>query len=449
MIGSAARPGSDNVFPVEARDVQHGHGNHKNFHGRAQVRLQHHQPDQHQHRSDRRNNRVLPVVDAKAVRPAAHLQKPGQIKNHGQLGEFGGLQAGRADANPAMRGVRFIQEENAGQHQQHADQDRENHLRPAQLAVIHVHHGHHRAQPEAQPQKLAQQKVRAVSVQVPRRHGRSAEHHDRADQAQRQRRAKHPSVGLKWPWHLLCNDLSRGGSGRVFFFQIADELLEHAPAVLVIFKLIEAGAGRRQQHGVSRPRRAARRFPRRAPAFRRAPRESRRPDRASILSAAPPISSAMRAWLRSAARRMRKSLPLSLPPRITSTFPGKRVQRLQRGVDVGGLRVIEIFHAGNRGHVLDAMLHSRERSHALGDRRPARLPRAARRPAAARTFSSCGCRAGRSSLRVQQHGFRAVAAKNNFIAAQVAAAGHALRAAEPENRAARAAHIAARRHRPH
>ena len=53
------------------------------------------------------------VVHAKAARAAAHLEKPRQIKNHGELGEFGRLQAQRAQANPAMRRVRPVEKKYA------------------------------------------------------------------------------------------------------------------------------------------------------------------------------------------------------------------------------------------------------------------------------------------------------------------------------------------------
>src|SRR5580704_1301160 len=56
-----------------------------------------------------------------------------------------------------------------------------------------------------------------------------------------------------WIGRGMCfpENLSRGESGRVFFFKFTDELLEDASAVLVIFKLVEARAGGRQQHGVA------------------------------------------------------------------------------------------------------------------------------------------------------------------------------------------------------
>ena len=46
-------------------------------------------------------------------------------------------------------------------------------------------------------------------------------------------------------------NLSRGLLRRMFFFKFADELFEDASAVLVIFKLIEARAGWREQNGVA------------------------------------------------------------------------------------------------------------------------------------------------------------------------------------------------------
>ena len=211
--------GADNVFPVQPRDIQHRHRDDEYFHRRAQVRLEHHQSDQHEHGPDRRQDRALPVVHAESFRAPAPLEKPRQIKNHGELGELGRLQACRAQPNPAMRRVRLIEKENAGQHREHAKQCGENHFRPAQLAIVQIHHGHHSAESDCQPEKLAQQEVRAVAVFVARRDGRSAEHHEGADQAQGQRRAEHPSVGLELPWHPRSPfNLSRFKRAKSFSF---------------------------------------------------------------------------------------------------------------------------------------------------------------------------------------------------------------------------------------
>ena len=48
---------------------------------------------------------------------------------------------------------------------------------------------------------------------------------------------------------------------------------------------------------------------------------------------------------------------------------GKRVQRLQRGIDVGRLRIVVIAHAADFRDKLEAMLDSRERAHSFRDSR--------------------------------------------------------------------------------
>src|SRR6266404_7043221 len=131
--GQRSQSGADNIFDVQARDVKHGHGNNENLHGRAEVRFDYNEPDQSEHRSKRRKNCVLPVVYPVAIRPAAPLQEPCEIKNHGKLGQFGGLQAGRTQANPAMRGVRLVEKKYSHQHQKHDEQSSENNCRTAEL----------------------------------------------------------------------------------------------------------------------------------------------------------------------------------------------------------------------------------------------------------------------------------------------------------------------------
>ncbi len=66
----------------------------------------------------------------------------------------------------------------------------------------------------------------------------------------------------------------------------------------------------------------------------------------------------------------------------------KSVQRLDRGVNVGSLGIIEIFHAGNFGHKLDAMLDAREGTHTFRNRR--RLD----------SHQSCRCRGSKNIFNV-------------------------------------------------
>ena len=113
------KSGPEDIFSVEARDVQHRDRDDEYFHSRAQIRLDDDQPDQNKNRSQRRKDGVLPVIDPETFGPPAQFEKPRQIKNHGELGEFGRLQAGRAQANPAMGGVRLVEKKSADQHHEH------------------------------------------------------------------------------------------------------------------------------------------------------------------------------------------------------------------------------------------------------------------------------------------------------------------------------------------
>ena len=52
----------------------------------------------------------------------AQIQKPCQEEDHRELGDLRRLNAQRPEANPAMRGMRIIQEKYADQHQHHEAQ---------------------------------------------------------------------------------------------------------------------------------------------------------------------------------------------------------------------------------------------------------------------------------------------------------------------------------------
>ena len=109
------------------------------------------------------------VVHAEAARAAAQFEKPRQIENYGELGQFRRLQADRPDAKPAMRGMRFVQSKNADEHGQYHEEKRQHESGLPQPAVIEIDHGEHGDQAKAEPQELPQQKVVAVAVLLARR----------------------------------------------------------------------------------------------------------------------------------------------------------------------------------------------------------------------------------------------------------------------------------------
>ena len=196
-----------------------------------------------------------------------------------------------------------------------------------------------------------------------------------------------PPIGFELARHrLIPPDRGRRGLRRMRR-EHADQLLEDAAAMLVIFKLIEAGAGRRQQNGVARPRAFEGQLPRRAPAFPRAPAARRR--RAALRSFPPPRRSA-EPCARALPQRLgsgAKSLPLSLPPRITSRPPGKASSALSVASTLVALESLKKLHAADFGDKFEAVLDAGKGAHARGDRRGLDSSKNAA-AAAARTFST-------------------------------------------------------------
>src|SRR6266566_952487 len=167
--GKRSESGSNDILGVEASDVEHGHGDNENLHGRAEVWLDDDQPNQGEHRSQRGKDGAFPVVYSKALGLAAPLEEPSKIENHGELGEFGGLQAGRTQANPAMGRMRLVEEKSSYEHHEHYEQTSKNDLWPPEVAVVHVHHQPHSADAQHQPDNLVEKKMIAATEFVARR----------------------------------------------------------------------------------------------------------------------------------------------------------------------------------------------------------------------------------------------------------------------------------------
>ena len=95
-------------LPFHARQHQHERGDAGQHQRGAQVRLLHHQQNEH-HRDERgAQQRVLPVAHL----VEAGVQKPGEKQDQNRLGDFRRLKCEEAaEADPAMGGVRFVNEE--------------------------------------------------------------------------------------------------------------------------------------------------------------------------------------------------------------------------------------------------------------------------------------------------------------------------------------------------
>ena len=192
----------------------------------------------------------------------------------------------------------------------------------------------------------------------------------------------------------MIRSFRAGSSAACFSASSADELLENASAMLVILKLVEARAGRSQQNRVAGLRALGGDF-----------HGARHRSRALDGNDAAKLRFDL---VRGAADQQHHA---RVPPqriaqdRVIAAFVlaaqnhqqrcRESIERLERGVHVGGLGIVEIFHAGNCGDEFDAVLHAREAAHALGDRARARLRPASRPPPQPEHFPRCDRRAGR------------------------------------------------------
>ena len=153
----------------------------------------------------------------------------------------------------------------------------------------------------------------------------------------------------------------------MFFRKLADELFEDASALLVILKLVEARAGGRQQNGVAGLRASAGDFHGARQRLRALDGNDAGELRFDLVRRA----ADQQRHARVAAQRLAKNRVVAafvLAAQNHQHISRKCVERLERGVDVGGLGIVEIFHSGNRGDEFDPVLHSREGAHALRNR---------------------------------------------------------------------------------
>ncbi len=160
---------------AHAGDEQHP-GQHRHEHrGAAEIGLERDQ--QHRRRRDRDRGRDL----AQRQRPLGHAaQVARQVERGDQLGELRGLQADRADAEPALGTARLVAER---QHrrQRHQRDDVERQRERQQRVVVEAEGREHRHDADRDPHDLPRQIVDA-------RLGRRAVDGGEPDRRQRERR---------------------------------------------------------------------------------------------------------------------------------------------------------------------------------------------------------------------------------------------------------------------
>src|SRR5215813_9662517 len=124
------------------------------------------------------------------------IQKPRQVKNHGQLRQLRWLDSHRAEANPAMRGVRSVEEKGEDEHQHDDAKHGVNYRGLAEFMIIRAHQNEHSEEADQKPRGLPQKEDVRMTVPLLRGDSGSAQNHHRAKQTKGQRDAKEPAVAV-------------------------------------------------------------------------------------------------------------------------------------------------------------------------------------------------------------------------------------------------------------
>ena len=158
--------------------------------GRPEVGLEQHEPGDQPHHQVVRHDAELEGGEARAL---LH-QRARQVQHERELGELGGLDAERAQVEPAARPpAREPDARDEDQHERHQDDDEQRVGRPA----IGVRRGDHRAEPDGE-EMLAEEEegVAEVLLAVEVAH---VEDHDDAQPDERRHREYEPRIAAEHP----------------------------------------------------------------------------------------------------------------------------------------------------------------------------------------------------------------------------------------------------------
>src|SRR5271155_2517103 len=153
-----------------------------------------------------------------------------------------------------MRGVGFVHQEDANEQKKYNADRGVDHRGFAEFAVIHTHQGEHAEDSGNEPDGLAGEENVRVAILGVGGDGGGAEDHDRAEQTQNHGYPKEPFIRFQSSRHLpslSCAGRRWAGGDCRALRQLVDQVFEDAAAVFVVFKLIQAGAGGREQNGVA------------------------------------------------------------------------------------------------------------------------------------------------------------------------------------------------------
>jgi len=183
-------------LPVEPAQKQNAHGDRNNHHKGAEVRLAQQQgASQHHHRSHRQEALLEVVHEGGLARGVV-----GGVQHGEKLHQFGGLQVGEAERDPAAAAI-DLAPDSGDQHHHQQQQAGEKQVGRGLLPHPHRHleGGHAGAHAKGDEQALAQQIVFAVVAGVAGRFGnreRGGIHHHQAEREQAERQPQQAEVEL-------------------------------------------------------------------------------------------------------------------------------------------------------------------------------------------------------------------------------------------------------------
>src|SRR6202521_1321548 len=412
--GNRSREPHREPLPRETSNEKNGGGHNENIDRRPKVRLQQNQCDKDQNGTSRWKNRPPEIFLAEfhaGLVAALVIQKPRQIKNRGEFRQFRRLDAHRAELDPAMRGMRLVEEKRADEQEQDDANYGIDDRGLSQTPIIRLHQSEHSQKADEKPRGLADEKYVRVAVLLFSGNCRGAEDHHGAEQTERQRHSKEPAVIFQSSRHAPSPS-SRSCTRRLPL-QLMHQVFEDAAAVFVVLKLIEAGACRGEEHHVAGPRCMRSNF-------------HGALDRSGALDGHA-AGDLFFNFFRSRADEQRKNSLLTqrslqhgviaafvFPAQNDQNLSGKSIQGLQRGIDIRCLRIVVIAHASDLRNEFQTMLDARERPHPFRDSRGFGPSETRRRHGRKDVFDVVSPRQG-NLLETQYRLFFAVMAKHNFV----------------------------------
>src|SRR6266849_7367361 len=154
-------------LPREPRDEQNGGSHNQNIDRGPKVGLEQNQRDINQNGTSGWKNRPPEIFLAEfhaGLVAALLVEKPREIKNRGEFRQLRRLNAHRAEPDPSMRGMGFVEEKRAHEQEQDAADYGIDDRGLAQTPIVRLHQSEHPQEPDEEPRGLADEKYVRMSV---------------------------------------------------------------------------------------------------------------------------------------------------------------------------------------------------------------------------------------------------------------------------------------------